>query len=146
MEKEQKLSRPPVVQKHPFGCGVACTAFILNLSYQETLKLFGNGKEKACNFGFSCEEIAEALNNSGGHFEHRHIKDEIKGKIYQDNTIVFIKRSKQYPTGHYLCRFKGLWMDPWINFPQNQNIKEAKAGFRIKLPDKAIYAILQKEY
>lgn len=145
MKKRRELPKP-LVQKHPFGCGVACTAFVSKLSYLDALKLFKNGKQKARSLGFYCREIVEVLNDSGEQFEHRYIKDKIKRKIYQDNTIVFIRTPRQYPAGHYLCRFKELWMDPWINFPRNKNIKEAKAGFRKKLPSKAIFAIFQKNY
>ena len=135
----------PIVQEHLLGCAIACTAFILGSNYKSTIKFFKNGKKRARNLGFYCKEIVEVLNNSKGNFEYRYIKDKMKRKIYQDNTIVFIKRSKQYPVGHYLCRFKGFWMDPWINSPKNKNIKEAIAGFRKRLPGKVIYAIFQKK-
>jgi hypothetical protein len=35
-------------------------------------------------------------------------------------------------------------MDPWINFTENKNIKKAKAGFRARLPGKAIYVVFNK--
>jgi len=67
--------------------------------------------------------------------------------MYEDGVIVFIKRSVRYPAGHYLARMNGQWMDPWINFPNDQNIKNIKnatSGFRKKLPGKPIYALFSR--
>jgi len=36
-------------------------------------------------------------------------------------------------------------MDPWINFQKDKNLKNAKAGFRKKLPGRPIYGIFIKE-
>jgi len=134
----------PIVQKNPFGCGVACVAFVLRLNYPKALKLFRDGVHKADSGGFYCKEILEALNSQGRDFEYKYIKGGVRRKIYQNSSIVFIKRSKKYPVGHYLCRYKSLWMDPWTNFQKNQNIKKAKAGFRKRLPGKAVYVIFTK--
>lgn len=133
-----------VVQEDPSGCGVACVAFVLGLTYPAALKLFKKGEYKADNCGFYCQEMTEVLNNQGKDFELKYIKEKIKRKIYRDHTIIFIKRSKKYPAGHLLCRYKNIWMDPWINFQKNKNIKKAEAGFRKRLPGKPIYAILPK--
>lgn len=134
----------PVIQRHPFGCGAACTAFVLGISYLRTLKLFRNGKSKAQKRGFYCREVIKVLNKKGLDFEYKYVKNRIRKKIYRDYSIVFIRRSEKYPAGHYLCRYKNLWMDSWVNFQENLNIKKAKAGFRKKLPGRAIYAILPK--
>ena len=131
--------REPITQKNPFGCGIACTAFVLGLSYSKTLNLFENGKYKANKSGFYCKEIVNVLGCE--EFSYKYVKDRIKNKIYKDYSIVFIKRSKKYPAGHYLCRYKNKWMDPWINFLKDQNIKNAKSGFRKRLPGKPIYVI-----
>lgn len=132
----------PIIQEDSLGCGVACVAFVIGFNYQKTLKLFKKGGHKFNNQGFYCKELAGVLNNQGRNFEYRYIKGKTRKKIYQDNVIVFIKRSKKYPLGHYLCRYKKLWMDPWINFPENKNIKETRAGFRKRLPGRPIYAII----
>jgi|GEM_PF-597686 len=132
----------PIAQENPLGCGIACLAFVLGFDYQKTLRLFKKGRQKANNKGFYCRELVKVLNSQGRNFEYRYIKGKTRKKIYQDNVIVFIKRSKKYPLGHYLCRYKNLWMDPWINFQKNRNIKETKAGFRKRLPGHSIYAII----
>lgn len=127
-----------VVQEDPYGCGAACLASVLAVTYQEALSLFTAGKKKAKTFGFYCREIAAALKKEGLEYEYKYIKPKIKRKIYRDGTIVFVKRSKKYPAGHYLSRIDGKWMDPWINFPEENR----KAGFRKRLPEKPIYGII----
>lgn len=127
----------PVMQENPLGCSVACVAFILKISYQSSLTLFKKGESKAIKTGFYCKEIVEVLKNRGLCYEYKYIKNKVKKKIYKAGSIIFIRRSKKNPTGHYLCRVGNVWMDPWINFPDI----ERKAGFRRKLPEKPIYVI-----
>jgi len=139
---KEKNRAKAIVQKHPWGCGAACVAFMLGLDYSATLKLFTHGTRKANHSGFYCREIINVLNRYNGNYRYKYIKYKIKRRIYKDHTLVFIGRSSQYPIGHYLCRYQDTWMDPWINFSKNKNIKEAKAGFRKRLPARSIYAIL----
>ena len=134
------MNQIPIKQEDPMGCAVACTAFVLNINYQDSLKLFKNGKIKAKNKGFLCKEIVKALGYEGLRYEYKYISNKVKRKIYKPGTIVFVKRSKKCPEGHYLYRANNKWMDSWINFP-NKNIK---AGFRKRLPEKSIYAILRQ--
>jgi hypothetical protein len=134
----------PIPQKDNLGCGVACLAFLLNSDYLTTLKIIKNGKYKAKNKGFLCNEIVKALKMEGKIFRCKYVSPKSRKNIYKDNSIVFIKRSKKYPAGHYLCRYKNLWMDPWINFDKNDDLKYAKAGFRKRLPGKPIYLISEK--
>ncbi|MEM0476561.1 MAG: hypothetical protein QW367_02905 [Candidatus Aenigmatarchaeota archaeon] len=75
---------------------------------------------------------------------YKYLKPKWRRKIYQEGTIVFIKRNKKYPYGHYLVRYKNLWMDPWINLLKEKRMEKAKAGFRKRLPGKPIYAIFLK--
>ena len=46
------MNQIPIKQEGPMGCAIACTTFVLNISYQNSLKLFKNGKSKAENIGF----------------------------------------------------------------------------------------------
>lgn len=127
-----------VKQENPFGCGIACIAAVLNINYEKALKLFKNGKKRASETpNFYCKEMVIVLKNSGLNYQYKYLKKRLRQKLYQPNTIVFIKRSKKYPYGHYLIRVDHQWMDPWINLP-NKNIK---AGFRKRLPGKPIYFI-----
>jgi len=132
----------PIPQKDNFGCSLASLAFITNKTYPEVLNDLG--KEKAKTKGFYCREIVAYLKKLGYQTEYHYLKLKWKKRIYQDKTIVFIRRSKKYPFGHYLVRYHHLWMDSWINFPKDKDIKSAKAGFRKKLPDTPIYGIFIK--
>jgi ABC-type bacteriocin/lantibiotic exporter with double-glycine peptidase domain len=133
------MIKKPVAQKDKFGCAVACLAFLLNKPYKEISMEIGNKKAKTK--GFNCKEIVEYLKKFGIETRYHYLKSKLKRKIYKEGTIVFIKRDKRYPFGHYLIRYKNFWMDSWINWPKNKNVKEAKAGFRKRLPGKPIYAI-----
>lgn len=132
--------KPSIRQEDDFGCAVACIAFVLNIKYKDAIKLFKNGEKRTKEIpNFYCREIVKILNDAGLNYQHKIIKPKIRNKIYKQNSIVFIKKSKKYHFGHYLVRFENNWMDSWINFP-NESIK---AGFRKRLPGKAIYAILK---
>lgn len=129
----------PVVQGNLFGCSLACIAFLLGKQYQEIIQLVD--KKRAQTRGFYCKDLVELFFKLGLNYEYKYLKPRFRRKIYSDDVIVFIKRSKKYPNGHYLARLNGLWMDPWINFEQSANIQNAKAGFRKRLPGKPIYGL-----
>ncbi len=133
--------RRPIAQKHDMGCGIACTAFVLGCSYEVACKLLHKSSDDAQTTGVFCREIVSALEVKGLYAEFRYIKRRVRKKIYQDGVIVFVVRSKRYPYGHYLCRWQGRWMDPWINGPDSWDLSMAKAGWRKRLPGQAIYAI-----
>lgn len=128
----------PVKQEDGLGCAVACVAFILKIPYSETLKLFIDGKRRVKEeANFYCPEIVRILNNSGLKYKWRKLQKAPRKEINNNFSIVFVKRSLKFPYGHFLCRYDGQWMDPWINLP-NKNIK---AGFRDVLPGEATYII-----
>lgn len=128
----------PIKQEDGLGCAVACVAFVLNISYQESLTLFDDGqkrvKEKA---NFYCPEIAAILNDKGLKYGWEKIDNDFKNNIYKNYSIVFIRRSNKYSFGHFLVRYKNKYMDPWINLPD----KDIKGGFREALPDQPTYVI-----
>ncbi|MBI2051146.1 hypothetical protein HYT33_00050 [Candidatus Roizmanbacteria bacterium] len=134
--------RTSVTQEHDFGCGAACLAFVVGKNYKEVVRHLG--KTKAATSGYYCNELVAGLNKFGFPYFYLYLKSWLRRKIYQDGVIVFIKKSKKYPAGHYLVRYKGLWMDPWINFVENKNIKEAESDFRKKLPGSPIYGLFPK--
>lgn len=129
-----------IKQEHSYGCGVACAAFIVKMRYQDVISAIDDGKNKANSKGFWCKELVAFLNSKKFSYQCKYVNRKIRNKIYHQGTIVFIKRSKKYPSGHYLARYENKWMDPWINFPEII----IKAGFRKKLPGRSIYAILPK--
>lgn len=130
-----------IVQKHPSGCAIACIAYVLNCEYDEVLWLFNNGLRKAKNEGFYYKEIVKVFNKIGKDYQYNYVNSKTKRKIYEKGSIVFITRSARYPFGHYLVRAKGKWMDSWINYQDNKDIRDAKAGFRKRLPGRPIYVI-----
>lgn len=128
-----------ITQEHNYGCGIACVAFVAECSYQKVTK--DMGIDAAQNYGFWCKELTAELTKFGLNYIYRYLKPAIKKDIYAEGSIVFIERSKKYPAGHYLARHKGQWMDPWINFINNQDIQAADSGFRKRLPGRPIYLI-----
>lgn len=129
-----------ITQIHALGCGIACIAFILNKSYKVLINSStGIRAEKR---GFYAKELVALLKKYDQNYKFKYIKNRFKNIYYKDKVIVYLKKSRSYPKGHYLVRFKKLWMDPWINFIISKDIKKAKSGFRKKLPGKPIYAII----
>ena len=129
--------RPPVTQKHPAGCAVACVAYTLNRSYDASLRLFDRSNQ-AIDRGFLCSEIVLALERGGRTFSFCK-KTKCDASYKQPGVIVFIARSQKYPIGHFLVRTEdGSWMNSWINFPC---IVPAASGFQSKLPGTAQWII-----
>jgi hypothetical protein len=131
----------PVKQEDGLGCAVAATAFILQISYQESLRLFIDGERRVKDeANFYCPEITAILNNAGLKYDWKKLPKGIKESDIPNHSIVFVKKSKKLPFGHFLAKYNNLWMDPWINLP-DQNIK---ADFRSELPGKPTYLIYKQ--
>lgn len=128
-----------VAQEDSYGCGVACVANLVEIPYKEALKLFSE-PQNASSKGFLCKDLVKALSQVQNSYEYFYIKRHKRKLIYTDGTIVFIKRNKRYPVGHYLARKNTSWIDPWINFPY----LPIKVGTRKRLPGLPIYAIQKK--
>lgn len=128
-----------VEQRDLFGCGAACVAFVLKEGYSKVVILLE--RDKARSKGFFCKDLTRVLLKFGQNYSYKYLKPRLRKKIYKKGVIVFIRRSKRYPTGHFLVRHSGLWMDPWVNFTKDNKISNAKAGFRKRLPGKPIYMI-----
>lgn len=128
----------PVRQEDELGCAVACVAFVLGISYTDSLSLFSGGKRRVKEqANFFCPEIVQILQSNGLRYYWQKLPKTFPEEDFPDLCIVFIKKSATYPYGHFLCRYKEQWMDPWINFPQI----ERKAGFRNALPNEPVYII-----
>jgi len=120
-----------ITQKDAMGCGAACVAFATNKPYTDIVAQLG--KTKAETVGFRLKELVDILNKYGLRYKSTHIHRVAKKSIYHDGVIVFIKKSKHYPYGHYLIRHGGRWADPWINLVADRDIINAKSGYRRKL-------------
>src|SRR3989338_10375977 len=128
-----------ITQKEPMGCGIACVALALNISYKSAKKLFDN-PEYSLSRGYYCKELVRVLNKRKKNYSFSKINEKNKSLLNEERVIVFIEKGKKYPSGHYLIKTKEGWMNPWINFPI---ITPAKSGFQKNLPAKAKWIIYQ---
>lgn len=126
-----------VRQEDPMGCGVACVAFLLGKTYQETLKLFPQGKKRANTVGFTVKMVRTALMSGEESYKQNYLRPSIRSRMYKHGSIVYLKQSRRFPYGHYLARTTGMWMNPWINLPD----KPMKAGFQKRLTEKPAFVI-----
>ncbi len=128
-----------ITQRQEYGCGVACFAFVTNLSYDKIADWLG--QKQASSSRFYVKDFREALIRFGLSYSSKHIKSHNRDLIYKEGAIVLIRRSRLYPAGHYLVRYQGKWMDPWINLPKEKSITKAQSGFRKRLPGAAMYVL-----
>jgi hypothetical protein len=128
-----------ITQEDEFGCGVACIAYITGRTYKEVSVLMGPNKAK--HNGYFCRDLVATLNSFGCHYGYKYINTADRKQAFLKGSVVFIKRSSVYPSGHYLAYDDIGWMDPWINFSKGQPVDNAKSGFRKRLPGEPIYSI-----
>jgi len=127
-----------ITQKHGSGCGVACVAYVLSISYDKALKLFEE-PSFAWGRGFYCKEIVAALALKQRNYCFSKFDQSKKDLLSLPGTIVFVERSEKYPIGHYLVKSTDhLWMNPWANFPC---ISSAESAFQKRLPGNVSYIV-----
>lgn len=131
--------RKSITQELDYGCGVACFAFVLGISFQQALVILG--KDYSVKHGWRPSDLVSALNKNGFKYSNNYVRKK-QINTYPDGTIVLIERSPNYPVGHYLVLDNNQWMDPWINMPMDNFLENAESGFRSKLPGKAMYALI----
>lgn len=129
-----------VVQEDRMGCGVACMAAVLDITYQEALGLFKNGMNRAETEGFYCPDIVMALAKQGKSYRFKKVSKP-GDEIFETGSIIYVRKSLRYPLGHFLARAEQDWMDSWINFPSLPR----KAGLRGNLPGIPQYIIFRSE-
>ncbi len=127
----------PVAQEDLMGCGIACVAYALNKPYAKAKKFFSNPK-KASFRGHYCREIVSALGRANLAYDYLKITERNKRILTKPGVIVFVRRGKKHPDGHYLIRTARGWMNSWINFP---SIRPLKAGFQKRLPGKPQWVV-----
>ncbi len=132
--------RKSITQEFEYGCGIACFAFVFQITYKEAVDYLGY--EQATSNRFWIRDLTKALNKYNKIYKSYYVKPHIRKLIYKEGAIVLIRRSKHYTVGNYLIRHGEEWMDPWINLPFNNNIKQAKSGFRKWLPGSPMYALI----
>ena len=118
-----------VSQEDKWGCGTACVASLLGVSYQEARELVEKVKGRSINskpYGLQLDDIALALK-------------EKKIKVIADwdptempnGTIACITGEHPYDRDHYLLRTPHGWMDPWYDLEKNNMVAE----YRERYPD-----------
>ena len=128
--------RASITQETVNGCGIACFAFVCNLSYAEAERFLGPKQAKSDNF--VVKNLVSELRRFGLDYSAKYIKS---GRRFSkvEGMIVLIRKSKSYPNAHYLVFHQGQWMDPWMNF--HLRALKARSGYRKRLPGQPWYAI-----
>ncbi len=127
-----------VAQEDSMGCGVACVASVLEISYKDSMKLFD--EKRSSTKGYYLKDLLQALNKKGVIYKSGKVTDKTRKYVNKVGSIVFVKRSKKFPVGHYLLKTSKGWMNPWIN---SVKITHAKADFQQKLPGTAQWIVYQ---
>lgn len=127
-----------ITQESPYGCGIACFAFVAGITYKEAEVFLGDDQAKSDRF--IVKHFREELNRFGIEYSSKHVKalEEIKPI---EGMIVLLRRSKEFPVGHYLAFHNGKWMDPYINLDEDRKFRSPISGFRDDLPGVAMYTL-----
>ncbi|MDF3983291.1 hypothetical protein P3W24_13345 [Luteibacter sp. PPL201] len=129
-----------VAQKDEYGCGVACVASILAVSYAESRRLLMKKKsgvqiDDTEVPGLDLHHLALALKDR----DYQVVADWDEPKTFQPGTIVLVGRARGgLDHEHYILSVGGdLFMDPWINYPN----REREAGLRKGYPKGKIFYV-----
>jgi hypothetical protein len=100
-----------VRQKDPMGCGIACVASLLGVSYAYAKRRYfigvpGRPEVLGRSNGFTRSAIVQALSNAGLRYRRSRVIADLS-----PGCIVFV-RGHLYLVGHYLLRTSAGWMDP----------------------------------
>lgn len=113
-----------VTQEDEWGCGAACVASLLGISYQKAKQLVEKIKGGSINAhppGLELHHLALALHKKGV----KVVADWSPDKIL-DGTIVCISGDPPYDGDHYMLKTPHGWMDPWYNLDD----KKIEARYR----------------
>ena len=151
-------------QKDINGCGIACIANLLSLSYDEVKIDFENIFYKI-DKGVNIADIVRYLDTKGLKYKSKFFKrtnslsagdsGKLNRKILDEASVIkmredmnkyskisgsitLITKNEKYPIGHYLLRIKDGWIDPWLDLPSIDNVR---AGVRDELPDDPWYVL-----
>ncbi len=125
-----------IAQEHPYGCGVACVAELLDVSYHDALGLFPDGVRKAQYEGFYLGEITAVMRSCGWGSYWVAMQPHFLAHIQRRDNIAYLGKSKIYPSGHYLIRetdeynVRPVWKNSYANYP----IWPPTAGLQVTLP------------
>lgn len=117
-----------VPQEDEWGCGVACVASLLGVSYGEAKKLVELVKGRSVNakpFGLELHHIAIALQAKGV----KVIADWDPTVHHPNGSIVCIGGKSRYKYEHYILKTPGGWMDPWFNLDPKEKVARYRKGY-----------------
>lgn len=134
------MSKLSVKQEDRFGCGVACVAGALEISYEEAKQFFKKPQD-ATRRGHGCQAIRFALRNAGLDYSFRKMQPAFEPLLSRLGTIAFIGRSQQYRFGHYVLRVESGWMNSWGNCP----FYPIRACVETTLPGKVEWILYRNE-
>ncbi len=130
--------RKSITQESPYGCGIACFAFVTEQTYRQAAEFLG--PEQASSNRFIVKHLREELGRFGRQYDTKHIRP---GQAVSpvEGTIVLLRRSRQFPVGHYLAYHENKWMDPHINLQDDWTFEVPISGYRDELPGEAMYSL-----
>ncbi len=129
-----------MVQEEGMGCGIACVASALGITYQEARKLSDRPEGSYIN-GYNCKDLVKMLNKKGKSYSCKKFKSEDTELLKKQGTIVFVKEGEDDIWGHYLVKTSKGWMDSWVNWP---SITPAKASYHSELIGEPQWVIYEK--
>lgn len=117
-----------VSQEDEWGCGAACVASLLGITYREAKKLVEDIKGRSVNakpHGLELHHIALALQAEGV----KVIADWDSAVPASDGTIVCIGGKSRYKYEHYILKTPSGWMDPWYNLDPEIKVARYRKGY-----------------
>ncbi|WP_184362698.1 cysteine peptidase family C39 domain-containing protein [Xanthomonas euroxanthea] len=128
--KKHRLVR----QQNEWGCGVACTASLLGISYKGAMAEVQIAA--AANIDFSLEglELEIIISVLQQHGLSVSVRTDLKR--WPIGTIAFLseKEGAYKGSGHYILKTKEGWMDPYFNALTRGEKESRKARCRSRLP------------
>lgn len=128
-----------ITQEAPYGCGIACFAFVAGITYRQAEEFLG--PEQAKSDRFILKHFRDELNRYGLSYISKHVKTE-QAVEPKEGMIVLLRRSKRFPVGHYLAYHEGKWMNPYINLGEDRNFQNPTSGFEDVLPGQIMYTLI----
>ena len=123
-----------VSQEDEWGCGAACVASLLGISYGEAKQLAENVKGLSINEGqdrpgpgpgLELHHIAIALQIKGV----KVIADWDPAAHHPNGSIICIGGKSRYKYDHYILKTPNGWMDPWFDLKKNNMVAKYREDY-----------------